>query len=509
MAEVVKNNILNPVEGHAGIKSQVPGAPATVSATAGATGGIAPGHLVESDIDAELFAFQSEDTALMTIMGHAKSVKVSSPIVEHFMIDEQRSVITLTGAVAATDGQAVLPLAPKDQTLVRGYSTLIVQGVDGYDDKGEKTPGKWLMLFATGERTGDNPMVRAVNGPKPANSADSVLRGMPAIPAGTKLSIMANALYETQKEVDPTLIVPKPRQVILQKRGMNQLVSDYFDAQKKHIPFAKALLAEQAILNFKREGNRTLWMGRPGVIPVNVPKLGVQDVYMTEGIRWQFLRELQITGKWTFEKFIALMKMFYTGEDVPKSCIMLAGKNLLEEIQCINFKEHPEVQVCAYNNGKFGWDVTRIHTVFGDVDIKREPTLDTLGLSNSGALIGEDRLVHYTYSTQHEFSDRVDGQEATRTGILVWDALALKGGCHIWLDGEGNAANAGAVVYQIWDSDQKPDDADLVKGTVYYLLQDVPAMGPTAQNGTMWQVVEQGGKLGFEEFTGNIMALGD
>lgn len=499
----------SPIPGHAGVESQLPGQAATVSNMASATGGIAPGNFVETDIDEQLFAFQSEDTALMTIMGKAKAVRVNSPIVQHYMIDEQRSTFLTTEAVAAAaKPQFVLPLGSADQQIPRDHHTLIVHGVDGYEaDGATKTPGKWLMLFVTGrDNVTDCPIVRAVNGPRAAKTDQFCTT--PAIPAGTKLTLLGNALYETQKEVDPTLIVPQPKEVILQKRGMNQLISDYLKAQKTRTPFADALIAEQQILHFKREGNRTLWMGRPGKMPVDVPKLGPQMVYFTEGIRWQFLRELQATGKWTFEKLIALMKMFYTGEDVPKSCMLLAGKNLLEDLQCIDFSKHPEVTVSVSMN-KFGWSVTRIHTVFGDMDIKREPTLDTLGLSNSGALIGEDRLVHYTYSIEHEFSDRVDGQEATRKGILVWDALALKGACHIWIDGEGAAANPGSTVFLMWDSAEAPDAADVVDGAVYYLLCDCPGIHQAAQLGQMWQANKSEETVTWSEYVGLIEASGE
>ena len=148
-----------------------------------------------------------------------------------------------------------------------------------------------------------------------------------------------------------------------------------------------------------------------------------------------------------------------------------------------------------------------IHTVFGDIDIKREPTLDTLGWSNSGALIGEDRLVHYSYSSQHEFSDRVDGEEATRKGMVVWDALCLKGSCHIWIDGEGGTANSGATTYNIWDSDETPTAADVTNGTVYYFTVDcVLNANQTAQNGTMWKATVDGNTLTWTEFTGTVDA---
>ena len=376
---------LNATVGSAGVKSQVPGQSSTVSGLADASGGIAPGNLVETDIDEQLFRFQSEDTALMSLMLKAKKVKVSSPEVEHYMIDEQRSTLTVSSGVSEGSANSfILPLESEDQQIPRDFHTLLVCNVNGYTADGSaQTPGKDLMLFVTGrDAATGNPVCRAVNGPKSSASAQC---STPAIPAGSKVKLLGNALYETQKEVDPDLIIPQPSLVYLQKRGMNQVVSDYFEAQKKHIHFTQAMIAEQAILNFKRAGNRTLWAGQKGKLTVNVPKLGQQFVYFTEGVRWQFKRELQHSGKWTIEKLIALAKLFFTGEDVPKTALLLAGKNLLEEIQCIDFSKHPEIQIISAQN-PIGWSVTRIHTVFGDIDIKREPTLDTLGWSNSGAL---------------------------------------------------------------------------------------------------------------------------
>ena len=128
--------------GSAGLKSQAAGQASTVSGLAGASGGIAPGNLVETDIDEQLFRFQSEDTALMSLMLKAKKVKVMSPEVEHYMIDEQRSTLTTSTAVAAaTNNQFILPLVSGDQSIPRDHHTLLVPGVDGYEEDGKtKTP---------------------------------------------------------------------------------------------------------------------------------------------------------------------------------------------------------------------------------------------------------------------------------------------------------------------------------------------------------------------------------
>lgn len=503
-----------PTPGTAGVQSQVAGTAATVSATADATGGIGAGNFVQSDLDQELFKFKSDDTPLMQLMLKAKTVKVNSPEVDHYMIDEPRSSVTTTTAVAASTAQRfILPLSSNDAALPRPHTTLLCDGVDGYMPDGKtKTPGKPIMLFVTGhDPATNNPIVMAVNGPKTTTSDEYCTT--PAIPAGTTLIILANALYETQKEVDPDLIVPQASTVYLQKRGMNQIVSDYFESQKKRIPFSKAVIAEAAITNFKVRGNRTLYAGRKGKINVQVPKLGVQAIYFSEGVRYQVKKELQHLGKWTVEEVIALAKMVFTGEDVPKSVICLAGKNFLENIQCIDYSKHPEIQITTKTN-PVGWVVTNFHTVFGDLEFKHDPTLDRLRWSNSAFIVAPDRLVHYQYSAEHTSRDRVEGEEATREAMLVWDALALKGSCHVWINGEATTAdgnlNPEATHFHLYEggADAPADPAD---GCVYYMLNDCPGISTNAVKGTLWQAKTTGtgdtAKTTWSEYAGDIMAV--
>lgn len=490
-----------PSAGTAGVNSQVPGAPTTVSAAAGATGGVGSGNFIQSDIDQELFKFKSDDTPLMQLMLKAKKVKVKSPVVKHYQIDEPRSSFLTEADLAATTAQqAVLPLSTSDQNIPQPYGTLLVKGVDGYDESGQnKTPGKDLMLFVVDhDNASGNPIVRAVNGPK--NSTEDEYCSVPAIPAGSRIIILANALYETQKYVSPDLIVPQPVEVFLQKRGMNQIVSDYYEAQKKEIPFSKALIAEAAITDFKVRCNRTLYAGRKSKIKVRTPNVGMQDVYFSEGVRYQVCKELKHNGKWTVEDIIALAKMIFTGEDVPKSVIWLAGKNLMESIQTIDYKNHPEIQITSKKNEAVGWTVTNFHTVFGDFEIKHDPTLDRLMWSNSGLIVDPSRLVHYQYAAEHSSSDRIEGEEATREAILVWDALALKGSCHIWVNGEGDDEASAPDAYVFWDSEEAPDEP--TEGAIYYLLQDCAGIAGGAMKGEMWQYKD--GK--WVEFTGMVSA---
>ena len=486
--------------GSAGLQSQVGNQPATVSGAAAASGGLDAGNFIEPDIDDELFKFSSDDTPLMNLMLKAKKVTVNSSEVDHYSIDEPTPMVTVN-AVTATNK---IQLVAADKMKVHAYDVLSVVGVEGYtysDNSGivHTLSGRPLQLFVTEVNDDDEFTVRAINGVKTAltdeygslpTSSTPAAGNTNYITQGTKLIVLGNALYETQKEVDPDLVLPQPERIFLQKRGMNQIVSDYFESQRKRIPFSKSIIAEAAIRNFKTKGNRTLLISQPAKFRVKAKKTGdMQYVYNTTGVRWQVKRELEHTGKWTYEEFIALGKLFYTGEDVPNSCLVLAGKNFMENIQCIDWSKHPEVKIEVKTN-KIGWQVTTITTVFGDFQFKREPTMDRLGYENCALLLGEDRLVHYQRKAESSFSEKVEGEEATRSGILVWDALALKGSCHIWVDGKGGETANGATEFALWSGTTAPTVAQVTDGFVYYFTDDITldAGGATHAPSTTWTV---------------------
>ena len=85
-------------------------------------------------------------------------------------------------------------------------------------------------------------------------------------------------------------------------------------------------------------------------------------------------------------------------------------------------------------------------------------------------------------------------EPAHRSRVLIWDALALKGGCHIWIDGEGKGGTENTLSFKIWEAAEAPDDAQ--PGDIYYLACDCPGISPHARTGQMWQLsVETGSDL--------------
>lgn len=475
-----------PSPGQAGVETQLPGQPSTVSGVAEATGGVGGDGLVQPDIDEQITLIGTDEFVLDGLMRRAKrKVKVTGYEVDHYIIDEQKaSVFTKEEYTGSNQKQGVIKLESEDQELFQEYGTVLVKGVDGYDEKG-KTPiaGTDLMLYIVGKDSSNDPICRAINGPK-SNETDEYCN-MPTIPQGTELVILSNALAETQKEVAPDIIIPTPKRVFLQKTAMNQIVSDYFDAQKKRIEFQQATIAEAALKQYRRKNNRTLWVGRKGKFRLDRGKMGIQYVYFTEGVRWQFKREWEHKGAWTFEDIIALAKMKFTGQDCSKEAMWLTGRDQLEQIQNIDFTKHKDISMTSKE--VWGFACTQLHTVFGDFYLKHEPTLDYIGYSNSGGIFDLNGLVRYYIKNEEKSREKIEGEEANRDAVISINALALKGYSHIWVNGdESNDGLTGVTIVVEWDNaSEAPEEPKM--NQVFYLKQACTGINASSKAGEFWR----------------------
>lgn len=493
--------LTTPAAGTAGLNTQLGGAPTTVSGVANASGGM--GELVLPEVDKKIFLFERDKNAFMQLMLMAKRVNVKSMEVKHYALDQSTPMVTVA-SVNNTTGEITLVNADKGK--VRAYDTLKVKGVNGYDyvtGTGNVKNRRPLQLFVLSVSASGVITCVAHNGIKQAatdqygslpttQSTDSTAwdyNNTNVIVTGTKMVRLANAMYETQKWVDPNTVIPVPDDLYLQKRGMTSIVSKYLADQKMEIPYDEAIKAEVQLREFKAQGNRTLIDQQPSKMLVRSSMGDDQWDYTTTGVRWQVKREIKHKGKWTAEDLIALVKLYYGGADKPKSGLLLCGDNLGLNLQLIDWSNHPEVIMSPYKNDTLGWEVTKFHCLFGDIQIAIEPGLNECGYENSGILIGESRLVHYVRKGESGYTEDVLGEEATRNGILVSDALGLKGNCHIWIDGgddDDDTTAPGAQEFRLWSSSTAPTGGDLEDFTYVF------AQALTITDGSTTITVEAG-----------------
>ena len=395
-------------------------------------------NLIDADVDDQIIGIASDESVIDTIKRKIRrQVRVNSFEVDHYLIDDKRSKAytneTYTGIKAT---RAEIPFSTTgERKIFQEYYTAICKGVNGYDPTGQiELHGVDLMLFFVGKNsTTEAPIAMAVNGPK-VNATDDYCY-VPTIPAGTEVILLSSAAYETQKFIAPSTIVPVPERMYLQKQLCNSIVSDYFAAQKKRIQFSEAQIAEAVLRQFRLESCRTAWVGQPGKFKVQAMDnaMGYQWDYFSKGIRWQFKRQYDLSSNITFADLINLSMVKFTGFNCTKRAIWLLGKQLLNDIQKIDLTLHKNISVTG--DKVFGIECTKIHTVFGDIDLIHDPTLDALGYANCGGLIDENGLVRYYMKNEDAKTENVDGEEAKREVVMTIDCLCLKGYSHIWVNG--------------------------------------------------------------------------
>ena len=434
---VVPSGLPKAANGNAGIPAHALGEATTVSNASEIS------DIIEADADDEITKVASDESVIDTIKRRVKrQVPVKSFEVDHYLIDEKRSkAYTNTDYAGIGATRAEIPFATTgERKIFQEYYTAICKGVNGYDPTGQiELPGVDLMLFFVGKNsTTEAPIAMAVNGPK-VNPSDDYC-AVPSIPAGTEVVLLSSAAYETQKFIAPSTIVPVPERMYLQKQLCNSIVSDYFAAQKKRIPFSENQIAEAAIRQFRLESCRTAWVGQPGKFKVQAMDnaMGYQWDYFSKGIRWQFKRQYDLASKITFEDLINLSMVKFTGFNCTKKAIWLLGKQLLNDIQKIDLTLYKNVN---YNKEKvFGIECSSIHTVFGDIALVHDPTLDALGYANCGGLVDEAGLVRYYMKNEDAKTENVDGEEAKREIVMTIDCLCLKGYSHIWVNGAAESS---------------------------------------------------------------------
>lgn len=501
MATVVSPGTPISSTGIAGIAAHGHGAATTVS-NASELGG----DFIQPEIDSKITMIASDESIIDTIKRRiTRQVPVTSFEVDHYLIDEKRSKATTNAVYERIDAtRAEIPFATTgERKIFQEYYTAICKGVNGYDSTGQiELHGVDLMLFFVGKNsTTEAPIAMAVNGPKVNPTDDYCV--VPTIPSGTEVILLSSAAYETQKYIAPSTVVPVPERMYLQKQLCNSIVSDYFKAQKKRIPFNYSQIAEAVLRQFRLESCRTAWVGQPGKFKVQAmdAAMGYQWDYFSKGLRWQFKRQYDLSSTITFADLINLSMVKFTGYNCSKKAIWLLGKQLLNDIQRIDLTLHKNITV--EGSKVFGIECTKIHTVFGDIDLVHDPTLDALGYSHCGGLIDENGLVRYWMKNEDCKSEKVEGEEAKREVVMTIDCLCLKGYSHIWVNGSTAMARSIPGASHVISSDSLPSSPSV--NDVVILTADIYK----EDGGTLWfaagSVVTYTGSS-WIEFTGEIVA---
>lgn len=387
--------------------------------------------IIEPDVDEDIVQIASDESVIDTIKRKVKrKVRVSSFEVDHYLIDEKPAVVTIKNANITAGATSAALKFEEGADLMETYYTAVILGVKAYAGATED-----LVVMCTGKDSDGYPIVKAVNGQKASSSA--AFGVLPAISGEKQVVLCAPAAYETQKFIAPSTVVPAPERMYLQKQLCNRIVSDYFEAQKKKVPFKDAVIAEAILRQFRLECCRTAWIGAKGKVKVKAldASMGDQWAYTSQGLRWQFKREAELAidadGKASFSSLIDLAKEKFTKYGSSKTATFVLGKDILGSIQKTDMTLHKDITMTEGTT--WGVKCTKLVTVFGTINLVHDPTLDRIGCSWEGGLIDEDGLVRYFMKNEDVKTENVEGEEAKRQIVMTIDCLCLKGYSHMWV----------------------------------------------------------------------------
>jgi hypothetical protein len=398
-------------------------------------GGAATGSAVEeldqavNEIDDYVAKFQSHKYPMHTdFMTVARQIKVDTKEPIDYEIGEGilDAVTTAeTGSDSDKNHTVQLHVSNSDAKLFVKGSTVIVEGVQGRDDRGAYDDAP-LMLYVEGNTAGVV-TVSALNGP--LNGSDTYV---PLINSGSKLHILAPALSESEVEIAPDAAYPMPKQHYLQKKVCAITYTDLFARIKKKARWNVQDLKDWQLDQFRRKCTRSMLIGVGAKFKKYNEKTGYEDAYTQKGV----LRQIRLAyqpedyEKWKYSDLIAISKMafgkFATTDVVDAYC----GSGAIEKLLNVDLTSHREI--IMNSDKKVEANLTTLKTTFGTINFKHEHALDDLGMEDCMVIFAMKDAKRFVYeggktiNVDHSKGEGGEVREAKSSYYIQDDCLALR-----------------------------------------------------------------------------------
>lgn len=324
-----------------------------------------------------------------------------------------------------------LDVYANDAKIFSTNSTILVEGITGYDESGINPDGNPLMLLVI-SKSGATLTCMVVNGKKSASGDWKVL---PAdIPAGTTLYAMAPAMSESEIEIEPDNVLPKQKQVYLQKKVCAITWTELFQRIEKKASWNVQDIKDAALDRYRRKYTRTMLISAPSKFYKHNDKTGTEIAYTQNGILRQMRLGYQLSdAQLDFNDLIAISAMMFGKYDTPNTITAYCGTKFIQRLLNIDFTKHNEFTVRNYTDETTKIAITSFECNFGKIEFKHEYGLDDLGYSECAVLFPVKEAKHFYYQNgktiniDHEKGEGGNVREA-KTQYFVQDDCVELGG---------------------------------------------------------------------------------
>lgn len=394
----------------------------------------------------------------------------------------------------------------------RKYDLICVPSMGGYKPGSQSEHDGQFLVLEVVERDKTGVTLQAINGPAAVigQTGDEYdYQTVPALPAGTYLVGMWNAMSESQLLVTPDNFQPREREVYLQKHGWNVTFTEEFEVAKKKYPVKVANLLEDASIKDDMRVERGYWFGVKAKRKRMNEDGSVEDVFYSEGIMTQIPNHYAIGNEYTLSDLIALSKLQFTDFATSNRAFAFCGKNAIERLENINPGTNRQIHMTVESS----YDLTfkRFKDTFGEINFIWDQTIDFMGLSDYMFILDMDNAVHYIKeSNRSRTNDMSKGAGDIRLAKTHWeydtDAVALKGYNSIMVGPEGgifNLMSEGVINYIVSAATLPSSPSNNMK---IALTADYTSGGVTYEKGKVYIYNGTAQTPGWEEYTGSDIA---
>ena len=472
------------------------GAGQDLTGTQGSATQMRRGDLAEDEYDPEIVKFRASKNVLLN---HARTIakqrKTKGYEVKHYRIGEEDLMLKTTAAIAAGDKVTLTSENCSGNLNLLGVSTTVtVKGVDGYvDGSTTKKDGGPLQLLVV-EATEESVSLRPLNGiTKVDGKTSDYLRDYtcPAIPANTELVINAIAGIESQMIVAPDNSQPRPETVFLQKQIFNILLTDHEREILKKTPWSLSEMKEQALANFSKKAEYTLWVGKQKRFLMRTKDGNEEYGYTSQGVLRQLTNTLGLEGAFQWTDIAPIGKVMFTNFAESTEAYCYCGKNKITELINMDMTKHHDAEF-THKKTDYGVIVRDLVSNFGTLHVVHAPALDDLGYSDFMVIIPTQDARYYRNIVKREATIDLkkagnDAREASRYIYIESGALALRGYNSLLVGpsdqiASKNLSNSSNPIVVVTALPQNPSD-----GMIITFDTDMDFNGTTLSADKVWQ----------------------
>lgn len=406
---------------------------ADLTGTTASTTQVRDGGLADPEIDDFIAKFRPYQFPLDTdIRKGMKQVKVKGYEVEAYSsgaslldVDTDKPFVNSTGS-GTINLKNIIPAGTEN--LFAKASTVLIHNENG------QTNGEPILFIIQKDASGI--LAECVN-------ADSV----PDIPAGTRLSILANACAESEMNVAPENYQPRKEDIYLQKKICNIVMTDHFKESIKKVAYFEQDVRDNALYNFRRKCSRTAWIGFQFKKKYDQGgNMGEEYVYGSNGIMRQIKMSYTTqSNQISYYDLVAISKLQFTKFSANDKATAYCGRNFIENLLNIDFTKHKEISFTGETT--MGMNITRYKDTFGEIKFVYDQSLDDLGFEDHCYVIDVENSTHYVKDNERSIKVDMkegagDNREASRDVFVEADAVCTRGFNSIMVRlGEGSKTN--------------------------------------------------------------------